>query len=124
MSRVFFFLVFEYNNYTTGEDSDVPVITNSSGFVDVPQNNMINIGQSTCLSLSEGGPLMIFCPLTSGRPDFYDFTYTWSKDGQIIENESNVSILIDGRGLYSCSVSSECGTDIQTSQIYGKNYSN
>ncbi len=112
-----------YNNsyycyYYTGEDSDIPVIGNSSGFVSVPTNGMLVIGESACVQAGEG-VMSIVCPLSSGSNESDTFKYSWRKDGQILEDETNSIIAITEHGEYSCTASNKCGEDMGTSQIYG-----
>ena len=101
-----------------GEDSDIPIIAVSSGFVAMPTNNNLLIGQSTCLGRDV---LTIMCPLMSG-PRFCEITYSWLKNGQVIENERNFSIPVTESGQYSCHVSSKCGMDENSTTIYCKSY--
>lgn len=116
---IFYFGICHQIISLTGEDGDIPVIGNSSGFVEVPPNHGIVIGQTTCLSDTRTDPIVISCPLSS-TPQYHERTYTWSKDGVVLDYDTS-SINVTVGGQYTCSASTECGEDRHLSQIIGTN---
>ena len=94
----------------------MPVISNSSGFVSTPLNGMLIIGESTCSSIQE---TVIMCPIRFG-PDLCEINYSWMRDGQPLEGQNNFTIFATERGIYSCVVTSKCGEDVATSELYGQ----
>ena len=101
----------------TGEESDIPVINGSSGFVQTPQDGVLIIGQSTCLGSSN--LLTIECPLLS-ELSFVETTHTWTKNGVVVIAETNSSLKVSAPGEYVCNVSSRCGSNSTSSVIYSE----
>ena len=70
--------MYVYMYINTGEESDIPVINGSSGFVQTLQDGVLIIGQSTCLGSSN--LLTIECVLLSELNfDETTYMYTWTK---------------------------------------------
>lgn len=86
--------------------------------MEVPPNDGLVIGQATCLN-ERKDPITLLCSLSS-TPQFQETTYTWSKDGMILDHDtSSINVIMGGQ--YVCNASTECGEDRYTSQILGIN---